>query len=167
MNRKREFVARYINILFVWLLLFSPISCDLTPYNPKELIANRIASESCSVISNFTSSFFIEILRNSLNITNNDDFINNTDQKTNFIPEYCCECYTFYMSQDLATHFTLSELNELVDDRIKLTIALAKIFSKNKNSIAICIESITQKKFQDYEEFESSLDKKLNSNSEF
>ncbi len=155
-----------IQITIIVTLLFGSISCDSKVLNPKQLIANKIANESCSYLSDIASSFLIEVLKNSLNKTNVDELNGFSESISNLLPEYCCECYTYYISNDLAAHFTLIELNELVDDRIKLTIALIEIFNKNKNSIAFCIESIAQKKFQDYEDFEYNLQNKLNSTSE-
>ncbi|MFZ1513903.1 MAG: hypothetical protein WAT21_00795 [Saprospiraceae bacterium] len=158
-------INKNIEIIII-LAMLSTSNCT-NSLNPKDYVADEIASKSCIYIQEIASAYFFETIKNSLNLTSSENSEHGVQESVSILPEYCCECYTHYISKELSKNFTLSELKELSEDKIKLIIAITKIFNKSKNSIATCIEAITQKKYQDYMEFERTLDEKFKSNSDF
>lgn len=137
-------------LLITSLALTIMLSCT-TSVNPKKKISVEIANESCSLISEITSSLIVESLGGTV-----DDSVD-----IDFVSGYWCECYTYYISNDLMEKFTISELRELRKDNIKKIMALTKIFKEHKEEIKNCIELTANEKIKNYIEFERKLNQIL------
>jgi hypothetical protein len=80
------------------------------------------------------------------------------------IPGYWCECYTYYISKDLAEKFTVQELREIKRSKLKTLSVLSKLLPIHKDEILNCIAFTTDEKIKNYADFERKLNRKLKNN---
>ena len=71
-----------------------------------------------------------------------------------------CECYTYFVSNELAETFTEEELQEIQKDDIKKLMVLTKIFQEKADSIANCISESNNVTIKDYNNFAQKLDER-------
>lgn len=129
--------------------------------NPEKKIAIEIANESCSYISEISSSFIVGAVSGALNELGGENSSASNGENVNMIPDYWCECYTYYISKDLMEKFTIAELREIKDDNIKKIMVLSKLLLAHKEEIKSCIEITTDEKIKNYADFERKLNHKL------
>lgn len=127
------------------------LSCNSATVNPEKKVAIEIANESCSLISEITSSAIVGALGGTL-----DD-----NEQIDFVSGFWCECYTYYISKDLMEKFTIKELREIKNDNLKKIMVLSEIFKEHQQEIKNCIELTTNEKIKNYADFERKLNKKL------
>ena len=153
-----------INLIKQYCLIFiiSVLWCCNSPSaKPEKKIAIEIANESCSFISEITSSFVVGAISGALNELSGGNSPDVNNENINMIPGYWCECYTYYVSKDLMEKFTMKELREIKNDNLKKIIVLSKLYQKHQDEIKNCIELTTNEQIKNYADFERKLNRKL------
>ncbi len=145
-------------LLYSSLLILFFNSC----VNSKKRIAIEIAQESCQSISEITSGILEGAVGSSATqLLNNSSSHSNSETESN-TSGYWCECYTYYISKDLAENFSINELREIKKDNIKKLMVLSKLFKDHQEEIKSCIATTTEEKIRNYYDFEKKLNRKLN-----
>jgi len=153
-------------ITLIWgLILLLNVSCNSNVINTEKRLSINIANESCSFISEISSSIAVELLSGAINTLTEDKFVLNSDANTNLVPGYWCECYTYYISNELAVQFTIDELREIKNDNVKKIMVLSKLLQINIEEIKNCIQLTMQDKVKNYTDFERKLNRKLKTKS--
>ena len=76
------------------------------------------------------------------------------------IPEYWCDCYTYFVVKDLTEKFSYKEVLEIKNDKTKQIMVLQKIVEVHQEDLKLCIAESTNKIFENYDDFAKDLHKK-------
>lgn len=150
---KNQYMSNFQKLILIVISISLTImlSCNSSSVNPEKKVAVEIANESCSFISEITSSAIVGALGGTV-----DD-----SEQIDFVSGFWCECYTYYISKDLMEKFTIKELREIKNDNIKKIMVLSEIFKDHQKDIKNCIALTTNEKIKNYADFERKLNRKL------
>lgn len=159
-TKKEKNMSKYIFALTASLLILIIFfeACGPSDEQKRVTLSKRIGHETCDDISiissNIVGSFISELFNQGGegNITN----INTGDLGR--IPEYWCDCYTYFVVSDLSEKFTYKELVEIKKDKAKQMMVLEKIVEVHQEDLEMCIVASTNKKFKNYDDFAKELD---------
>lgn len=124
-------------------------------------LATRIGHETCDDISNITTGLvggFVNALFNQISDSN---ISNISTDNLGKVPEYWCDCYTYFVVKDLSEKFTYKEIQAIKKDKTKQIMVLEKIVEVHQEDLKQCIAESTNKIFKSYDDFAKDLDKKF------
>lgn len=162
LNLSKQYLMNSASFLITVLILFVLTGCGPTEEQKKETLAKRIAHETCDDISSITTGVvgsLIDALFNQITEGNISDINTRSLGK---VPEYWCDCYTYFVVKDLTEKFTFKEIQSIKKDKTKQILVLEKILEFHQADLKQCISESTNKIFKDYSAFEKELDKKYN-----
>mgnify|MGYP003575181620 CR=1 FL=1 len=148
-------------IFFFAGLLALFLRCQNSPYTQSQILSYQIATESCEEVSQITSGLVGGVLSGLANMAPGGLVSGLNTGSLGAVPEYWCDCFTYYAVLDLSENFTESELTEIREDKIKKFMVLQKLLENREEEIQSCIESGTQEIAEDYIQFARELDKKF------
>ncbi len=151
--------SRFSIFTFSWLFFFS--SCQNLTNSHKEILAQRIASESCSEISQLSSGIVSGLISGLANVASSGNISSVNTGSLGEIPPYWCDCFIYYVSSDLSENFSENELIDIQQDYLKKIMVLQKIIALRQEDMKNCIAEGTEHIVNDYDKFAKDLNKKF------
>lgn len=146
---------------FVIVLMTTLCSCQQSPYSKSQILSYQIATESCEEVSQITSGLVGGAISGLASMATSGLVSNLNTGNLGAVPEYWCDCFTYYAVLDLSENFTEEELAEIREDKIKKFMVLQKLIEIRQEEIQSCIETGTQEIAEDYIKFAKTLESKF------